>query len=59
MHGLSRKAIAILFNRPDYADSCMSMYQLPNEETMVEHPCERNIFRFNVEKFKRFLQENA
>ena len=59
MHGLSRKAIAILFNRPDYADSWMSMYQLPNEETMVEHPCERNIFRFNVEKFKRFLEENA
>ena len=59
MYDLDRKEIAILFNRPDYADNWMSMYLLPNEKTMVEHPCERNIFRFNVEKFKRFLEENA
>lgn len=59
MHDLGCKAIATLFDRPDYADSWWSMYKLPNEEMMVEHPCERNIFRFNAEKFKRFLEENA
>lgn len=60
MHLLDRKAIATLFQSPDYkSNTWMSMYQLPNEEVPVEHPCERNIFRFDVEKFKRFLRENA
>ncbi len=59
MRMLDRKTIAFLFNCPQYKDSWMSLYCLPTEEVMVEHPCERNIFRFNVEKFKRFLEENA
>lgn len=60
MHLLDRRAIATLFNCPDYRNNTwMSMYQLPNEEVPVEHPCERNIFAFNAEKFKRFLEENA
>lgn len=60
MHLLDRKAIATLFQSPDYkSNTWMSMYQLPNEEVPVEHLCERNIFRFDVAKFKRFLEENA
>jgi hypothetical protein len=59
MNALGRRAVATLFDRSDYADTWMSMYQLPNEVMTVEHPCERNIFCFNVEKFKRFLEENA
>lgn len=54
-----RRAIATLFDRPDYVDRWGSIYTLPYHEEAVEHPCERNIFRFNVEKFKRFLEENA
>ena len=59
MHMLDRRAIATLFDCPQYKDNWMSLHCLPTEEVMVEHPCERNIFRFNVEKFKRFLEENA
>ena len=54
-----RKAIATLFDRPDYVDRWGSIYTLPYHKEPVEHACERNIFRFNVEKFKRFLEENA
>ena len=54
-----RRAIAVLFNRPDYTDKWGSIYGLPYHDELVEHPCERNIFRFNMEKFKRFLEENA
>ncbi len=54
-----RRAIATLFDRPDYVDRWGSIYCLPYHDEPVEHACERNIFRFNVEKFKRFLQENA
>ena len=54
-----RRAIATLFDRPDYVDRWGSIYTLPYHEEAVEHPCERNIFRFNVEKFKRFLEENT
>lgn len=54
-----RRAIATLFDRPDYVDRWGSIYTLPYHEEPVEHACERNIFRFNVEKFKRFLVENA
>lgn len=54
-----RRAIATLFDRPDYVDRWGSIYTLPYHEEPVEHACERNIFRFNVEKFKRFLAENA
>ena len=59
MYDLDREAIAILFNRPDYVDRWGSIYTLPYHKEAVEHPCERNIFRFNAEKFKRFLEENA
>ena len=59
MRLFDRKTIAFLFDCPQYKDNWMSLYCLPNEEVPVEHPCERNIFRFNVEKFKRFLEENA
>lgn len=54
-----RRAIATLFDRPDYVDRWGSIYTLPYHEEPVEHACERNIFRFNVDKFKRFLAENA
>lgn len=54
-----RRAIATLFDRPDYVDRWGSIYTLPYHEELVEHACERNIFRFNVDKFKRFLAENA
>ena len=54
-----RRAIATLFNCPNYVERWGSIYTLPYHEEPVEHPCERNIFRFNVEKFKRFLAENA
>lgn len=54
-----RRAIATLFDRPDYVDRWGSIYTLPYHEEPVEHACERNIFRFNVDKFKRFLEENA
>ena len=53
------KTIAFLFDSPQYKDNWMSLYCLPNEEVPMEHPCERNIFAFNAEKFKRFLEENA
>lgn len=59
MQCMNREAIAVLFDCPSYATNWMSLYRLPNEEVPVEHPCERNIFRFNEEKFKRFLAENA
>jgi hypothetical protein len=59
MNALGRRAVATLFDRSDCVDTWMSMYQLPNEVMTVEHPGERNIFCFNVEKFKRFLEENA
>ena len=59
MRAFDRRAIATLFNRPDYYSEWGSIYGLPYHDEPVEHPCERNIFRFNVEKFKRFLEENA
>ena len=59
MDVMDRRTIAMLFDCPKYATEWVSLYRLPNEEITVEHPCERNIFRFNVEKFKRFLEENA
>ena len=59
MNCMNRSTIATLFDRPDYADKWGSIYGLPYHDEAVEHPCERNIFRFNVEKFKRFLEENA
>jgi hypothetical protein len=59
MRLFDRKTIASLFDCPQYKDNWMSLYCLPNEEVPMEHPCVRNIFRFNVEKFKRFLEENA
>lgn len=54
-----RRAIATLFDRPDFVDRWGSIYTLPYHEEPVEHACERNIFRFNAEKFKRFLAENT
>jgi hypothetical protein len=59
MEVFDRRAIATLFDRPDYTDRWGSIYCLPYHDEPVEHACERNIFRFNVEKFKRFLEENA
>ena len=54
-----RRTIATLFNRPDYADRWGSIYTLPYQDEAVERPCVRNIFAFNAERFKRFLEENA
>ena len=59
MELFDRKTIATLFDRPDYVERWGSIYYLPYHYEPVEHPCERNIFCFNVEKFKRFLEENA
>lgn len=54
-----RRTIATLFDRPGYYSDRSFIYDLPYHYEPVEHPCERNIFRFNVEKFKRFLEEIA
>ena len=59
MRLFDRKTIAFLFDCPQYKANWMSLYWLPSEEVPMEHPCERNIFAFNAEKFKRFLEENA
>lgn len=59
MNCMDRQTIATLFDCPKYANTWMSLYCLPYTDVPVEHPCERNIFAFNAEKFKRFLEENA
>ena len=59
MRLFDRRTIATLFNRPQYESRWGSIYDLPYHSEPVEHPTERNIFRFNEAKFKRFLEENA
>lgn len=59
MRAFDRRTIDTLFDSPDYYPKWGSIYCLPHHYEPVEHPCERNIFRFNAEKFKRFLEENA
>lgn len=56
---LDSRDIAMLFDRPNYVSKWGSIYELPYIEEPVEHSCERNIFAFDVEKFKYFLEENA
>lgn len=36
-------------------DRWFSVYSLPNEEMEVEHPCTKNIYSVDLEKFKSFL----
>lgn len=36
-------------------DRWFSVYSLPNEEMEVEHPCVKNIYTVDLEKFKSFL----
>lgn len=59
MNLFSPCAIATLFDCPDFADRWISIYCLPYHDESVEHSCERNIFRFDEEKFKLYLEENA
>ena len=59
MRSMNNNAIATLFNRPDLTGPWISIYDLPYNDEDVEYPCERNIFCFNAEKFKRFLEENT
>lgn len=59
MQCMDRNTIATLFDCPKYAQSWMSLYCLPYQDIPVQHDCVRNIFRVDMEKFKRFLAENA
>lgn len=59
MNCMDRNTIATLFDCPKYAQSWMSLYCLPYQDIPVQHDCVRNIFRVDMEKFKRFLAENA
>ena len=59
MHEFGHRTIAMLFNRPEFDQYHMSIYQLPHEDAKIEHPCVRNIYTFNAEKFADFVWENA
>ena len=59
MHAFDRRAIALLFECPEYEGRYMSLYELPNEDVEIENPCTRNVYTFNADKFKRFLEGNA
>lgn len=58
IRAIGRTAVEMLFDI-HINDRWFSIYSLPNQEVEVEHPCERNIFKVDFEKFKHFLAENA
>ena len=51
---LGRGAIETLFNIR-INDRWFSVYSLPNTEMEMEHPCVKNIYSVDLEKFKSFL----
>jgi hypothetical protein len=59
MYAFDRKTIAMLFECPEYERRPMPLFELPNEDVEIKHPCTRNIYTFNADKFKCFLEGNA
>lgn len=51
---IGRAAIETLFDIR-INDRWFSLYSLPNAEVEVEHPCVKNIYSVDLEKFKSFL----
>jgi hypothetical protein len=51
---IGRAAVEALFDIR-ITDRWFSIYSLPNTEVEVEHPCVKNIYSVDLEKFKSFL----
>jgi hypothetical protein len=54
LRALGRTAVEFLFEVRSN-DRWFSLYSLPNTEVEVEHPCTKNIYSVDLEKFKSFL----
>ena len=54
LRAIGRTAIEMLFDI-HITDRWFSLYSLPNAEVEVEHPCVKNIYSVDLEKFKSFL----
>jgi hypothetical protein len=51
---MGRNIVEMLFDVRS-TDRWFSIYSLPNAEVEVEHPCVKNIYSVDMEKFKSFL----
>lgn len=51
---MGRNIVEMLFDVHS-TDRWFSIYSLPNAEVEVEHPCVKNIYSVDLEKFKSFL----
>jgi hypothetical protein len=51
---MGRNIVEMLFDVRS-TDRWFSIYSLPNAEVEVEHPCVKNIYSVDLEKFKSFL----
>ncbi len=51
---MGRNIVEMLFDVRS-TDRWFSIYSLPNAEVEVEHPCTKNIYSVDLEKFKSFL----
>lgn len=56
IEALGRTAVEVLFDINSYSDRWFSIYQLPNADVEVEHPCYRNIFSVDWEKFRGYVK---
>jgi hypothetical protein len=54
LRAIGRTAVEYLFDVHS-TDRWFSLYSLPNAEVEVEHPCVKNIYSVDLEKFKSFL----
>lgn len=54
LQAIGRNAVELLFELKS-TDRWFSLYSLPNAEVEVEHPCVKNIYSVDLEKFKSFL----
>lgn len=54
LRAIGRTAVETLFEVHSN-DRWFSLYSLPNTEVEVEHPCIKNIYSVDMEKFKSFL----
>jgi hypothetical protein len=54
LRAIGRNAVELLFEVHSN-DRWFSLYSLPNQEVEVEHPCTKNIYSVDMEKFKSFL----
>ena len=54
LQAIGRTAVELLFEVRN-TDRWFSLYSLPNAEIEVEHPCVKNIYSVDLEKFKSFL----